>query len=85
VGKGRGDMVEGEKGSAVVSGAGASDGVSMCVSVGEVGPCEEAPPPKALKGASGVAAGGDAPTDGFLQYGLRPSTLESQGEVCVVK
>jgi len=39
-------MVEGEEGSAVVSGEPVT--VSKCVSVGEVGPCVEAPPPEAV-------------------------------------
>ena len=70
-------VVEAEKCKAVLWGKPVAE--SSGIRVGEVRPGVEGSAAEAVKRARGVAARGNAETDGFLKEGLRPAALECDG------
>ena len=71
-------VVEAEESELVLWGKPVAESGGVCV--GEVRPGVECSAAEAVESAGGVAAGGDAEADGFLEDGLWPAALECDGE-----
>ena len=71
-------VVEAEESELVLWGKPVAESGGVCV--GEVRPCVECSAAEAVESAGGVAAGGDAEADRFLEDGLWPAALEGEWE-----